>query len=116
MKSKDDEKKLSDRQKDGKTGNDLPGYPSYPASEDIFKKYQEAKDINPEDTSKPKALNSDDYEIEEIIINTALTGRDLDVPGSELDDAMEDVGSEDEENNYYSLGGDGHSDLDENKG
>jgi len=30
----------------------------------------------------------------------------LDVPGSELDDAQEKVGNKDEENNYYSLGGD----------
>lgn len=30
------------------------------------------------------------------------TGQDLDVPGSELDDANEDIGEEDEENNYYS--------------
>jgi hypothetical protein len=34
------------------------------------------------------------------------TGDDLDVPGSEIDDANEDIGEEDEENNYYSLGGD----------
>lgn len=34
------------------------------------------------------------------------TGDDLDVPGSELDDENELRGSEDEENNYYSLGGD----------
>ncbi|MGZ5248406.1 MAG: hypothetical protein ACXWCR_14970 [Flavitalea sp.] len=38
---------------------------------------------------------------------------DLDIPGSELDDANEDIGEEDEENNYYSLGGDRHDDLDE---
>jgi hypothetical protein len=31
---------------------------------------------------------------------------DLDIPGAELDDANEELGSEDEENNYYSLGGD----------
>lgn len=30
------------------------------------------------------------------------TGEDLDVPGSELDDSNEDIGEEDEENNYYS--------------
>lgn len=30
------------------------------------------------------------------------------VPGAELDDASEEIGSEDEENNYYSLGGDNH--------
>jgi len=28
---------------------------------------------------------------------------------------MEQIGSEDEENNGYSLGGDGHSDLDEDQ-
>ena len=43
------------------------------------------------------------------------TGADLDVPGSELDDQQENVGSEDEENNYYSLGVDNHNDLDEDK-
>lgn len=30
-------------------------------------------------------------------------GGDLDVPGSKADDAMEEIGSEDEENNFYSL-------------
>jgi hypothetical protein len=38
------------------------------------------------------------------------------VPGSELDDEQEDIGNEDEENNYYSLGGDRHNDLDEDRG
>ena len=33
---------------------------------------------------------------------------DLDIPGSELDDNAEKIGEEDEENNYYSLGGDRH--------
>ena len=33
-------------------------------------------------------------------------GDDLDIPGEELDDANEALGEEDEENNYYSLGGD----------
>lgn len=31
------------------------------------------------------------------------TGRDLDIPGSEEDDDLEDIGEEDEENNPYSL-------------
>ena len=31
------------------------------------------------------------------------TGRDLDIPGSELDDRNEDIGEEDEENNDYSI-------------
>jgi hypothetical protein len=37
----------------------------------------------------------------------------LDLPGSDLDDQDEKIGEEDEENNYYSLGGDDHNDLDE---
>lgn len=36
--------------------------------------------------------------------DAASTGEDLDVPGSEADDANELIGEEDEENNYYSLG------------
>jgi hypothetical protein len=39
----------------------------------------------------------------------------LDIPGSELDDEMEKIGEEDEENNYYSLGGDDHDDLEEDR-
>lgn len=31
-----------------------------------------------------------------------LTGEDLDIPGSELDDVAEETGAEDEENNGYS--------------
>ena len=45
-----------------------------------------------------------------------VSGADLDVPGSELDDEQEKLGSEDEENNYYSIGGDNHNDLEESKG
>jgi hypothetical protein len=40
---------------------------------------------------------------------------DLDVPGSELDDPDENVGEEDEENNSYSIGGDDHNDLEEER-
>lgn len=39
-----------------------------------------------------------------------ISASDLDVPGANLDDADEDIGSEDEENNEYSLGGDDHPD------
>lgn len=47
---------------------------------------------------------------------TAAAGaEDLDIPGAELDDANEEIGEEDEENNYYSLGGDNHENLEEDK-
>ena len=40
-------------------------------------------------------------------------GEDLDVPGEELDDDNEAIGEEDEENNYYSLGGDDKDGLED---
>jgi hypothetical protein len=43
-------------------------------------------------------------------------GSDLDVPGAELDDELELTGDEDEENNYYSIGGDNHHELEESEG
>jgi hypothetical protein len=73
----------------------LPGYPTYPASEDLYAQGKEEKEIDPEVISK----NKDDESVD-----------NLDVPGSELDDNQEEIGSEDEENNYYSLGGDDHED------
>ena len=45
--------------------------------------------------------------------STTVTGEDLDVPGADADDPNEDIGEEDEENNYYSLGGDNHENLEE---
>ena len=49
-------------------------------------------------------------------ITNDLSGQDLDVPGSGADDADELIGEEDEENNYYSLGGDLHESQEESKG
>lgn len=76
----------------------LPGYPTYPKSEDFYNQEKEEKEIDPEETAKLKVVASDG---------------ELDVPGSELDDEAEETGDEDEENNYYSLGGDDHDDLEE---
>ena len=47
--------------------------------------------------------------------NQDKSGSDLDIPGSELDDEQEAIGSEDEENNGYSIGSDNHNDLEENE-
>ena len=44
-----------------------------------------------------------------------MTGSNLNVPGSELDNELEITGSEDEQNNYYSLGGDDPNDLEEDQ-
>ncbi|MFA5973383.1 MAG: hypothetical protein WC780_13620 [Lentimicrobiaceae bacterium] len=117
MKDNQNNRNLPVKQAGKEEKENLIGYPASPAGEDIYNKYQEERDINPEDISKSKALNEND----QVDLNheknfiTDVPGSDLDVPGSELDDEMEKIGSEDEENNYYSLGGDDHNDLDENQ-
>ncbi len=63
-----------------------------------------------------KDLSMDMGDDEELKHRTTLvdfSGNDLDVPGAELDDEQESIGSEDEENNNYSLGGGNHNDLEE---
>ncbi len=139
---------------------EFPGYPHYPASEDILNQPDaERVDVDVENLSRSNQTSSalpdssvkipaadepplplDDIDDDIIVPGTeadvteddlialgakdadfgrrdelAVTGDDLDVPGSEDDDANEDIGEEDEENNYYSLGGDAHEDLEEDK-
>lgn len=78
-------------------------------------------DVTEEDLQAlgPKDLSMDMGEDEQLLKNRVwpvdMAGEDLDVPGSELDDAREEIGSEDEENNSYSLGGDGREDNMEGK-
>lgn len=96
--------------------SEFEGYPLYPPSEDIYSKGKKEMNINPEDLSKNKSLTKADNNANEKGFEDDRSGDDLDVPGSELDDQQESIGSEDEENNYYSLGGDNHNDLEEDKG
>ena len=53
-------------------------------------------------------LDNVDEDGEALNEENEFSGKDLDVPGSEADDANEELGEEDEENNSYSLGGDRH--------
>lgn len=124
----------------------FPGYPLYPAKEDIMERSKRIDvDVNTAiENNQPlsnqavpssdkvgtdpsnsdltaddfQALASDEIESEgddEILQNRPwpvdFAGEDLDVPGSEIDDSQESVGSEDEENNSYSIGSDRHEDL-----
>ncbi len=94
----------------------FPDYPLYPVDEDIYHKGQKEDNIDPENIFKMKEV-TEENSVESISEkNKHDVIGDLDIPGSELDDQQEDIGSEDEENNYYSLGGDNHNDLDEDKG
>ena len=113
MKEKDNKPTSIGLLTDNAEKNQLQGYPDYPASEDIYKKYLEEKDINPEDITKAKEPNENSSKNNEKGFDEDVSGSDLDVPGSELDNSRENIGSEDEENDYYSLGGDDHSNLDE---
>lgn len=129
--------------------NEFPGYPHYPASEDITENNEKvAADSQVESTPPPRTeMSEEDVTAEDLKmldavesygttvdaenirrseldstdadgdplneVTGALTGDDLDVPGSEEDDETENNGTEDEENNYYSLGGDSKENLEE---
>jgi hypothetical protein len=100
--------------KSSKLENKKSGTLVYPSTEDIFNKLTEAKDIDPEDISKHKTpIKPRNNKWNEKNFREDVSGSDLDIPGIELDDTMEQIGSEDEENNGYSLGGDSHNNLDE---
>lgn len=160
-----DPKKLADNESETASNDDkFPGYPHYPAKEDIMHPTNRMEKIAPDpenltksgmyvDSSKldkpvsssldiPAETDEDliivpgteadvtkddliilgeqnlDLDEEEEVDNTVLSGDmvgdQLDVPGEELDDSNESLGEEDEENNYYSLGGDRQENLEEN--
>jgi hypothetical protein len=129
------------KKSDTKVSGKIPAYPVNPASEDIYRKSVEEQDVDPEDITKTKrpdetekTVNADPDDFDAGIptkepvrkkrvgkrnekdFEDDVSGDDLDVPGSELDERENTNGNEDEENDYYSLGGDDHNDLDEDRG
>lgn len=161
-----DNKREVEQSNDPKIDQDFPGYPHYPAKEDImdqrtgshkvdmdmenlasgrnatgvsqrFVRSQEGQrnnapenrqsdenneedlnfrsgteaDVNDEDLAVLNSTN-DEIGMPQNVSNEDLN-TDLDIPGSELDDDNERIGEEDEENNYYSLGGDRHESQEE---
>jgi len=100
-------KKQPVKTKKGAEEQEFPGYPKYPANEDIYNQAIKDPNVHPgeeeETENDVRTAKWNEKGTEE-----SLTGEDLDVPGSELDDESESTGDEDEENNYYSLGGDNH--------
>jgi hypothetical protein len=95
-------KKVSKKDEDNSPESKKFPLPIYSEDEDIYKK---EKEVGLDEDEEP--------ELNKIKGKIKKEGDDLDVPGSELDDADELIGEEDEENNYYSLGGDDHEDLEE---
>ncbi len=98
-----DKKKKNEEEENSKPK--IYGDPEYDAKEDIYSQDEKVEFIDSDD--EPKIVKGKS--------KNKLPGEDLDVPGAELDDADEKIGEEDEENNYYSLGGDDHNDLEEDK-
>ncbi|EIA08519.1 hypothetical protein HJ01_02241 [Flavobacterium frigoris PS1] len=118
MKKKDVKLNPESQMEDLKDTSKVPDSLLYPPSEDIYSKFHKESDINPADISKkkiPVEVNTDN-QLNEKNFKDDMSGGDLDIPGSELDDAQEAIGSEDEENNHYSIGGDNHNDLEEDNG
>lgn len=141
--------KASESKQPENKSEEFPGYPLYPANEDIMNRAQridmdldssvenngkgveqnQIKGVTSVETKKGSSdLTKDDFQAlaseelqstgdDEILKNRSwpvdFAADDLDIPGSEQDDAQEQIGSEDEENNSYSLGSDRHSDLEE---
>ncbi|MGQ0827804.1 MAG: hypothetical protein ACT4ON_05365 [Bacteroidota bacterium] len=93
----------------GSKEKELPEYLDYPAKDDIYNKGKKEADLDPENPSRKKSPNEKLSDLNEKDFNDDKTASDLDIPGVELDDELEEIGSEDEENNYYSVGGDKHS-------
>ena len=71
---------LPENTKNVNESDDLPGYPLYAPSEDIYNKEKKDTHINPDDNSEIADVilgskwNEEDYD-------TTLSGDDLDVPG-----------------------------------
>ena len=135
-----DSKKDVERSPDEKTDQDFPGYPHYPAKEDIMdqrtgshrvdanleglgtgpnasgvnQRFEPTQNKRTGEDSDLAALDSTNAEIGTAQnVSNEDFNTDLDIPGSDLDDENEAIGEEDEENNYYSLGGDRHESLEE---
>ena len=98
-------------------GPNIEGYPEYATGEDIYSMSALLANVDPEDVTQNKSLDSEatldgnnekDSDEDE-------SGDDLDVPGPDENGSSDIPGEEDEENSYYSLGGDEHNDLDEDK-
>ncbi|MEP7377579.1 MAG: hypothetical protein ABI675_29510 [Chitinophagaceae bacterium] len=97
------------------TDDSLPASLQYSPKDDIYNKGKKVENVNPDDNSIIKDSKEKEGVMNEKDFEDDLSGDDLDIPGAELDDSNEEIGEEDEENNYYSLGGDNHDDLEESK-
>lgn len=89
------------------TDENLPGYPHYPGKEDIYRQEKHEAEIDPETLAQKSNLQK--------------TGdHSMDLPGVDPVDTgvfaqEKEIINEDEENDYFSIGGDNHNDLEEHR-
>lgn len=107
--------KVTKYQREEEITDAFPDYPIYPPSEDIYSNYTKDEEVDLEHPYQPKSVIDKFGMPTQKEVEEEFTGDNLDIPGAELDDYQESIGSEDEENNYYSLGGDNHENLDESR-
>ena len=91
---------------------------AFPESNETKRRKRGPSDLTKEDYEAlgPRDLSmdgGDDEQLKHRVWPVDFAARDIDVPGSELDDRNEMIGAEDEENNSYSLGGDEKDNLEE---
>ena len=75
---------------------------NYPANEDIYAQDKPITNSDVEKISTNDQLNTQENLTDKNTSKHKQLGDNLDVPGAKLDNAQENIGSEDEENNYYS--------------
>lgn len=81
--------------------------------EDISLASGNESDVTRDDLIALGGTRYSDNDLQNTTRTNTVDGEDLDIPGAELDNSNEEIGEEDEENNYYSLGGDRHENLEE---
>jgi len=77
-----------------------------PDEKELLKRSSESMATRDDIQLQHAKLDSPDDEGIALNENTDQSGKELDVPGSEEDDANEEIGEEDEENNFFSLNDD----------
>jgi hypothetical protein len=110
------EKDFEQQVASAKDNQDFTGDSEYDSQTDISPKFEEEQDLTQAEIERFNDENETSAGFSFRGIRKDDMDNDLDIPGAEMDDADEEIGHEDEENNYYSIGGDNHNDLEENKG
>jgi len=90
--------------------NEPEGYPLYPETEDIYNRFKKDRSLDPEDITKINGFEVVGKTTEKDFTDD-FTRSNLDIQGVDVNDSEEIVEIEDEEIDYFSLGGEDHTDL-----